>query len=124
MFATPADRVANRDALQLQLEERLTAQPTRHWLERLQAEGRALRADQHDRRGRGGSTGRGARPACRNRRPPLHPGTRDPVRDRRVALRRGPAAIGEHTREVLREAGYAEAEIDGLAAEAAIGLAS
>jgi crotonobetainyl-CoA:carnitine CoA-transferase CaiB-like acyl-CoA transferase len=33
---------------------------------------------------------------------------------------RGAPVLGRHTREVLRENGYAEAEIDRLAAEGAI----
>jgi crotonobetainyl-CoA:carnitine CoA-transferase CaiB-like acyl-CoA transferase len=36
-----------------------------------------------------------------------------------VALRRGPAEVGEHTREVLAEAGFPAAEIDALIAEGA-----
>ena len=31
--------------------------------------------------------------------------------------------LGEHTREVLREVGYAEAEIDGLVEKKAVGVA-
>ena len=31
-----------------------------------------------------------------------------------VALSRGPAEVGEHTREVLAEAGYTDGEIDAL----------
>jgi formyl-CoA transferase len=36
-----------------------------------------------------------------------------------VELRRGPAEVGEHTREVLAEAGFGADEIEGLIREGA-----
>ncbi|HZZ66674.1 MAG TPA: CoA transferase, partial [Phenylobacterium sp.] len=46
---------------------------------------------------------------------------RTPIKlhDTPVALTRGPAEVGEHTREVLGEAGFSAAEIDALIAEGA-----
>src|SRR5207302_7776462 len=46
---------------------------------------------------------------------------RTPIKlhDTPVSLRRGPGEVGEHTREVLAEAGFSPAEIDGLIAEGA-----
>ena len=48
---------------------------------------------------------------------------RTPIKlsDTPVALTRGPAEIGEHTREVLAEGGWSDAEIDALVAEGAGG---
>jgi len=42
---------------------------------------------------------------------------------RRPGLRRQPPRLGEHTREVLREYGFADAEIDRMAREGAIHVA-
>jgi crotonobetainyl-CoA:carnitine CoA-transferase CaiB-like acyl-CoA transferase len=39
-----------------------------------------------------------------------------------VAVKTGAAAVGRHTREVLRECGYSDQEVDALAASGIIGL--
>lgn len=118
-FESPIARVMNRDALKEAIETRLTEHPGAHWLERMLAHGipcgpintidQALADPQVQARGlvvrMGGRDFLGS-PIKLSRTPP--------------ALRRGPAEVGEHTREVLREAGLGEAEIDALAATGAI----
>jgi crotonobetainyl-CoA:carnitine CoA-transferase CaiB-like acyl-CoA transferase len=42
--------------------------------------------------------------------------------DHELGLTRQPPTVGEHTREVMLEAGYSAAEIEGLAAEGAVVL--
>jgi crotonobetainyl-CoA:carnitine CoA-transferase CaiB-like acyl-CoA transferase len=118
-FATAPDRVANRDALQARIEAILAAQPTAHWLERLLAEGvpcgpintiaQAVE-DPH-------IEARGLLAEVDGRK-----FTRAPVvmSETPVALRRGPPAVGEHSREVLSAAGYSDAEIDELARKGAV----
>jgi crotonobetainyl-CoA:carnitine CoA-transferase CaiB-like acyl-CoA transferase len=122
-FATPRDRLGNRDALQVELEGILAAQPAAHWLERLLAAnvpcgpintiGQAVE-DPHVR-------ARGLIAEVEGRR-----FTRAPVTlsEAPVAVRRGPAGVGEHTREVLRQAGYDDGEIQTLEAAGAIQLAA
>lgn len=118
-FESPISRVMNRDDLKLAIEARLREQPTEHWLERMLALGipcgpintidRALADPQVQARGLvvrvGGREFLGS-PIKLSRTP--------------AALRRGPAEIGEHTREVLGEAGLADAEIDALIAAGAV----
>jgi crotonobetainyl-CoA:carnitine CoA-transferase CaiB-like acyl-CoA transferase len=43
--------------------------------------------------------------------------------DATVEVRRMGPRLGEHTRDILREVGYRDAEIDALAAAKAVGLA-
>jgi len=112
-FATEIDRIENRDALKVLIENVLTTNSSRHWLDRLLAEGvpsgpindiaqavedphviaRGLIADVD---------------GTRYTRAPIT------LSDTPVALRRGAARVGEHTREVLRETGLAEERIDEL----------
>ena len=58
------------------------------------------------------------------RRGPMH-GVSQPIRfdGERPALRRPPPAHGEHGREILRETGFAEAEIERMASEGIVRLA-
>ena len=41
-----------------------------------------------------------------------------------ASIRRLPPRLGEHTREVLREVGYADGEIEKLVEEKAVGVAA
>ena len=118
-FESPIARVMNRDELKAAIEARFGEQRTAHWLERMLARGipcgpintidKALADPQVQARGlvvrMGGRDFLGS-PIKLSRTP--------------AALRRGPAEIGEHTREVLREAGLGDPEIDALAAAGAI----
>jgi crotonobetainyl-CoA:carnitine CoA-transferase CaiB-like acyl-CoA transferase len=108
----------NRDALQARLERILAREPSAHWLARLEAEGvpagplntiaeawddpqikaRGLLAEVDGRRF-----------------------VRTPIKMHATptAVNAGPADVGQHTREVLVEAGYSATEIDGLIASGA-----
>ncbi|HTX49301.1 MAG TPA: CoA transferase [Caulobacteraceae bacterium] len=124
LFATPADRLAHRDALEDRLESILARRGTAEWLQRLLARGvpcgpvntiaeaiddpqiaaRGLLAEVDD-----------------------HRFLRAPVllSDTPVAVRGGAARVGEHTREVLTEIGLADeairhlVEVDAIAVDAA-----
>lgn len=119
-FATPGARVKHRDALQARLEAILAAAPTADWVERLAAEGipvgpindigEALHDPQI--RARGLLTEVDGRTFVRA---PMK------LSKTPVTLRRGPAEIGAHSREVLREAGYDDAAIDALVSAGVLG---
>lgn len=120
-FERPNRRVRNRDALQARLEAVLAKDTTANWLARLEAQGvpagplntiaeawadpqvqaRGLLAEVDGRKF--------ARTPIK-----LH-GTP-------VALTRGPAEVGEHTREVLAEAGFSDEEIEALIGEGAAAI--
>ena len=118
-FDAPHKRVEAREALQARLETILATASTETWVPRILAKGvpcgplntidKALADPQ--------ITARGMLVEVEGRR-----FTRTPVTLSKtpVAVRRGPAAIGQHTREVLAEAGRAGPEIDRLAASGAI----
>jgi formyl-CoA transferase len=115
-FSRPALRLENRDALQARIEAILARDTTANWMTKLEALGvpagplntiaqawddpqiqaRGLLAEVDGRRF-----------------------VRTPIKlhDTPVALDRGPAEVGQHTREVLTEGGWSGAEIDALIAE-------
>jgi formyl-CoA transferase len=117
-FDRPNRRVRNRDALQARIETILARDTTQNWLARLagqgvpagpindiaqawadpQVEARGLLAEVDGRRF-----------------------VRTPIKLHRTpaALTRGPPEVGEHTREVLAQAGFASDEIEALIAEGA-----
>lgn len=123
-FATNPDRVANREALCAILAERLRTDDADAWLERLLAAGvpaapvadvaDVLHAPQTE--------------ALEIMQPLPHPHIPDltvpalPLSfDRERASHRGaPPAIGEHTDEILLEAGFTEDELAALSAEGVI----
>ncbi len=118
-FADGLSRLANRAELKAAIEAQLERNTTEHWLERMLERGipcgpintidEALADPQVKARGlvvrMGGRDFIGS-PIKMSRTPP--------------ALRRGPAEIGEHSREVLREAGFATEEVEALLASGAV----
>jgi len=118
-FENGIDRVLNREALKAAIEAHLSQGTTDHWLEKMLARGipcgpintidRALVDPQVRARGivvRMGDREFIGSPLRMSRTPP--------------GLRRGPAEIGEHSREVLLEAGFTEGEVEALLASGAI----
>jgi crotonobetainyl-CoA:carnitine CoA-transferase CaiB-like acyl-CoA transferase len=125
-FHTNPDRVRNRDALAELLGARLATEDTATWHERLTAAGvpAAPVADVRD-------VALSPQTAALEILQPLaHPridGLTLPALplsfdDVRALHRRAPPDVGEHSREVLREAGYSDDEIAALAADGVIGL--
>lgn len=120
-FALPHDRLGNRDILAKRLEAILAHDDTATWVRRINAAGvpcgpintiaDAL-ADPH-------VAARGFLAEVEGRRFPRAPLT---MSETPVAIRRGPAGVGEDTAEVLRAAGYDEAVIKDLAAQGVIAL--
>jgi crotonobetainyl-CoA:carnitine CoA-transferase CaiB-like acyl-CoA transferase len=118
-FENPIVRVMNRDELKPLIEARLAEDTTEHWLEKILARGipcgpintidKALADPQVQARGlivRMGDRDFIGSPIKMSRTPP--------------AVRRGPAEIGEHSREVLLEAGFNADEVDALLASGAV----
>jgi len=118
-FADPISRLMNRNELKAVIESRLTTGTTAAWLEKLLAQGipcgpintidQALADPQVQ--ARGVLVRMGERQFVGS---PIHL-SRTPT-----GLRRGPAEIGAHSREVLLEAGFSAAEVDDLVASGAL----
>jgi len=114
-YAENLPRLKNRDALQARIEAVLMTENVATWVERLTAAGvpcgpinnivEALEDPQ--------LTARGFLQEADGKRYPRAPLT---LSKTPVALKRGPANLGQHTREILREAGYDEAALSDLAA--------
>ena len=117
-FDSPAGRMKNRDALQARLEVILTRDTSANWVLKLEAKGvpagplndLAQAWDDPQIKARGLLTEVEGRRFVRT---PIK------LHDTPVALTRGPAEVGQHTREVLAEAGFAAEDIDALIAEGA-----
>lgn len=123
-FATNADRLAHRDALNEQLTPRLRAEPTATWLERLRGAGilcapindyaavaRDPQVMANELLFATGHARLGPVPVIRH---PVRYGAFDPAHA-------APPTLGEHTRAVLTGAvGLAPADVDALAADGAV----
>ncbi|MDQ3889730.1 MAG: CoA transferase [Actinomycetota bacterium] len=119
-FRTNADRVAHRDELASLLAERFRAEPWATWLARLRAAGvpaapiqdvaEVVADEQTAALGLLQELSHPAIPALRLVAPPVS------VDEERLSYGRRPPALGEHSREVLQEAGYSEREIDAILA--------
>jgi crotonobetainyl-CoA:carnitine CoA-transferase CaiB-like acyl-CoA transferase len=125
-FRTNPDRVENREELVELLAERLRERPTAEWHERLTGAGvpAAPVADVAD------IVHSPQTEALELFQPLQHPTIHDlrlpalPLSfdRRRLAHRSAPPLVGEHSREVLREAGYGEEEIELLGREGIVKL--
>jgi crotonobetainyl-CoA:carnitine CoA-transferase CaiB-like acyl-CoA transferase len=117
-FNRPALRVENRDALQTRLEGILGRDTSANWVLKLEAVGVpagplnniAEAWDDPQIKARGLLADVDGRQFVRT---PIK------LHDTPVELTRGPAEVGQHTREVLSEGGWSDAEIDALIAEGA-----
>jgi formyl-CoA transferase len=117
-FAKPGARMKNRDALQARLEAILAGDVSAAWVAKLEAAGvpagplntiaQAWDDPQIE--------ARGLLAEVEGRRFP-----RTPIKlhETPVRLARGPAEVGQHTREVLAAAGFSTAEIEALVASGA-----
>jgi crotonobetainyl-CoA:carnitine CoA-transferase CaiB-like acyl-CoA transferase len=125
-FRTNADRVRNREELVALVTDLLRERGTREWTQLLSAAGvpAAPVADVED------VVSAEQTKALGMLQPVPHPSIPDlrlsslPLSfdGERVAHRLPPPAVGEHTAEILREAGYEDAEIESLAADGVIRL--
>jgi crotonobetainyl-CoA:carnitine CoA-transferase CaiB-like acyl-CoA transferase len=123
-FGTNPDRVANRDELCALLEERLRTETTAHWRERLTAAGvpAAPVADVADVVAAPQTEALGilqqlSHPSIPDLRLPALPMSFD---QERLLHRSPPPAVGQHTAEILAEAGYDDETIAALAARGVI----
>jgi len=117
-FDRPNRRVKNRNVLQVRIEAILAADTTASWMARLEARGVpagplntiAQAWDDPQVKARGLLAEVAGRRFVRT---PIK------LHDTPVMVRTGPAEVGQHTREVLAEAGFASDDIEALIAEGA-----
>ena len=124
-FTTPALRDQNIDARLQMTQDVLKTRTTEEWLERLEAEQRAVRAGAHARPGHRPPADRWPAASCSRATTPLPAacGRRAPRRGSRrrpscATARRGWA---QHSDEVLAELGLSDAEIAGLRRQGVVG---
>jgi len=123
-FATIPLRVANRGALMAELSKRLATRTSLEWQETLEAADiicgpiadydMVLASPQLAHNGVIVETTNADAGTVRM------PGAAFGDRDAQARVRRGPPAIGEHSREILRDLGFAPGEIDTLVAGGAV----
>ena len=123
-FRTNPDRVRNREELGALVSRRLREHDTAHWLERLTAAGvpAAPVADVADVAASRQTAALGMLQSVEHAsipdlRLPALPLSFD---GERASHASAPPAVGEHTEEILRELGYADEEIEALAADGVI----
>jgi len=118
-FENGFGRLANRDALQKRLEGILATDTSSHWIDKLVERGIpagpvntiADALDDPQIKARGMLRQVGDRQFLRT---PLS------FSDTPVGIRRGPAEVGEHTREVLTASGFTDREIERLLADGVV----
>jgi crotonobetainyl-CoA:carnitine CoA-transferase CaiB-like acyl-CoA transferase len=115
-FETLTQRVAARDDLQPLLEERFAQEPVETWIERLSAAGVPVGRlnDLREALAHPVTRERGLLVAPVDGGGPALDQLRIPIDVDGECVRRPPPRLGEHTREVLGEAGFSAAEIDVL----------
>lgn len=123
-FATNGARVANRDELTATLQARIGERPSAEWLAALEAADipagpindipTAFASEQAQARGMAVSVEHPVLGTTTQVAPPFEL-SRTPA-----SIRTAPPLLGEHSREILAEAGYGDNEIDRLAAEGVI----
>ena len=123
-FTTNADRVANRGELTPLLEARFGTDDRATWIARL-GEAGVPAAPVQDVSEVAGAEQTEALGILRELPHPVVDGLRIPafplsLDGERVVHRSAPPGLGAHTREVLREAGYSEQEVDELVTEGAV----
>ena len=120
-FATNADRMTNLDALVEKMNAVLGTRSKAEWIEAFDAAGVPAGPVHSHRRGADASADARARHGRRSR-PPAGRATKAlgcPVHFSATptAITRPAPRLGEHTRNLLREYGYSDLEIDGLIAD-------
>jgi crotonobetainyl-CoA:carnitine CoA-transferase CaiB-like acyl-CoA transferase len=112
-FATNSLRAANRELLAAAIQERLECEPTAKWLERLEGVPAAPVQTVREAATHEQTQALGILQELAGRMRLAEPLSVD---GERITHASAPPALGQHTREVLREAGYPEEEVDELVA--------
>ena len=117
-FATPASRSSNRAALNAIIERHTRRRPSAEWIDALNAagvpSGEINTVDRVSRILRCATSGWRIRSARRQRGPTHLVGQAIEMSRSTSEIRRPAPRLGEHTAEVLGEAGFSREEIDGL----------